>query len=78
MKTLSVKEIRSQLSTAIKDAEAGDATVITRHGNPVAILAPIQQTRPPFPDLSEFRASIKRRGKTLTQTLQDMREEERA
>jgi antitoxin (DNA-binding transcriptional repressor) of toxin-antitoxin stability system len=78
MKTLSVKEIRSQLSIALKDAEAGDITVITRHGNPVAILTPVQQTRPPFPDLSEFRASIKHRGKSLTQTLREMREEERA
>ena len=78
MKTMSVKEIRGRLSEVLKDAEAGDTTVITRHGKPVAVLAPTPQAPPPFPDLSEFRASIRQRGKSLTQTLEQMRQEERA
>ena len=77
MKTLSVNEIRSRLSEALKNAEAGEETVITRHGKPVAILAPTQQAPPPFPDLSEFRASIRQRGRSLTGTLEQMRREER-
>lgn len=77
MKTLSVKEIRSRLSEAITDAEAGDTTVITRYGKPVAVIGPTPQSPPPFPDLSEFRASIKQRGKTLTETLLELRREDR-
>ena len=78
MRTLSVKEVRRQLSDVIREAEAGDATVITRYGTPIAQIAPIAKDRPPFPDLSAFRASIKPRGKTLTDTLRDLRDEERS
>ncbi len=77
MRTLSVKEVRSQLSDVIHDAEAGDATVITRYGNPIAQIVPIVKQCHKFPDLSKFRAGIKNRGKTLTETLSAMRNEER-
>ncbi|MCK4627271.1 MAG: type II toxin-antitoxin system prevent-host-death family antitoxin [Phycisphaerae bacterium] len=77
MKALSVKEIRTRLSKVIHEAECGESTTITRYGKPVARIVPADTRRPVFPDLSEFRASIKPRGKTLTDTLREMREEER-
>lgn len=77
MRTLSVKEVRKQLSEAIHDAEAGDPTIITRYGKPIAQIAPVEKQRPKFPDMSEFRAKIKPRGKTLTETVLEMRNEER-
>jgi prevent-host-death family protein len=77
MRTLSVNEVRKQLSEVLRDAEAGDSTVITRYGKPIAEITPIRRERPKFPDMSEFRASIKMRGKTLTDTLREMRDEER-
>lgn len=77
MRTLTVKEVRQQLSEILREAEAGDSTIITRYGKPIAEIAPIRKDRPKFPDMSEFRASIKVRGKTLTDTLREMRDEER-
>jgi hypothetical protein len=38
----------------------------------------VAKARPKFPDLSDFRASIRPRGKNLSQTLREMRDEERA
>ena len=77
MRTLSVREVRRQLSEVIREAEAGDSTVITRYGTPIAQVTPIRKERPRFPDLTEFRASIKIRGKALSQVVRDMRAEER-
>lgn len=78
MRTMSVKEVRKQLSEVIHDAEAGDPTIITRYGNPIAQITPVKKQRPRFPDMSEFRARIKTRGKTLTETVLEMRNEERS
>ena len=77
MKTRSVKEVRSHLSEVIQAAQNGESTTITRYGEPIARIIPVQKDRPVFPDMSEFRDSIKPRGKTLTETLREMREEER-
>lgn len=77
MRTLSVKEVREQLSEVIREAEAGGSVVITRYGTPIAQINPIAKERPKFPDMSAFRASIKVRGKSLTDTLRDLRNEER-
>ncbi|MFI9462348.1 type II toxin-antitoxin system Phd/YefM family antitoxin [Streptomyces xiamenensis] len=40
---VSIREARAQLATLINRAEAGDATVITRNGAPVAALVPIHE-----------------------------------
>lgn len=77
MRSLSVKEVREQLSEILRDAEAGDSIIVTRYGTPIAQITPVQKDRPRFPDLSAFRASIKVRGKSLTDTLREMRDEER-
>ena len=77
MRTLSVKEVRKQLSEVLREAEAGDATVITRYGTPIAQITPVRTGRPKFPDLTAFRASIKVRGKKLSDVVRDMRREER-
>jgi prevent-host-death family protein len=78
MRKLSVKEVRRQLSAIIREAEAGDSTVITRYGTPIAQITPIDCDRPGFPDLSEFREAIDQRGKSLTDTLRELRDEERS
>ena len=77
MRKLSVKEVRQQLSEVIREAEAGDSTIITRRGEPVAQISPLRKDRPKFPDLTEFRASIKVRGKALSDVVREMRDEER-
>lgn len=45
MTTVSVQDLKAQLSSAIAAAERGDSIVITRHGKPVARLVPAD---PPY------------------------------
>ncbi len=40
MKTISIQDLKANLSTAISEAESGTAIVITRHNQPVAQLIP--------------------------------------
>jgi len=77
MRKLSVKEVRQQLSEVIREAEAGDSTIITRRGEPVAQISPLRKDRPRFPDLTEFRASINVRGKAISDVVREIRDEER-
>ncbi len=77
MRTLSVKEVRKQLSEVLRDAEGGDSTLITRYGTPIAQITPVRKERQPFPDLSAFRDSVDSRGESLSDTLREMRDEER-
>jgi prevent-host-death family protein len=79
MHTLTVKQVRQRLSQVVGEAERGGETIITRYGKPVARIVPIEQDRPTFPDLTKFRKShkVKPGEPTLTDTLLDMRREER-
>ena len=40
MKTVSIQDLKAQLSAIVAEAEAGDTVVITRHNAPVAQLGP--------------------------------------
>jgi prevent-host-death family protein len=40
MKTLSIRELKAGLSSAVAEVEAGESIVVTRHGEPVAKLVP--------------------------------------
>lgn len=74
---VNVKELREQLAHYIAQVEAGEEIVITRRGKVVARLAPPERTAPEFPDLSEFRASIKLKGEGLSETVVKERREAR-
>ena len=43
MDTLGVEEARRRLPELLTKAEAGEHTIIKRHGNPVAALVPVDQ-----------------------------------
>ncbi|MBF0240699.1 MAG: type II toxin-antitoxin system Phd/YefM family antitoxin [SAR324 cluster bacterium] len=77
MLEINVKEARACLSSLLDKVERGEDVVIVRHGKPVARLAPLQEKRSSLPGLSEFRASIHVKAKTLTETLIDLRQDER-
>jgi len=58
VRTVQVREAKAQLSALIEAAERGEATTITRHGRPAAVLMPVvdaerlyAQERPSFADL---------------------------
>jgi prevent-host-death family protein len=78
MNTINAKQARKRLGRLIDAAEGGESFVITRRGRKVAELGPVRRRRrPKLPDLSAFRASLKVKGKSLSQTVIAMRDEER-
>lgn len=78
MNPVSLKEARKRLGELVDAAEHGESVVITRRGRQVVRLVPAQsKKREKAPDLSDFRASIKIKGKSLSQTVIDMRAKER-
>ncbi len=78
MDTVNMSEARRRLSDLVRAAERGESVTITRRGKQVARLVPVEQEPlRPLPDLSEFRASITVKGKPLSQTVIEMRAEER-
>ena len=79
MGPINLKEARKRLSDLVRAAEHGETVTITRRGKPVARLVPpeTQSTHKKAPDLTEFRASMKVKGKPMSQVVSDMRREAR-
>ena len=78
MGSVSMKEARERLSDLVRAAEHGEITVITRRGKRVARIMPtLEKPLTGFPDLTEFRKSIKLKGKPMSKTVIEMRREER-
>jgi len=78
MGSVSMKEARERLSDLVRAAEHGETTVITRRGKRVARIMPtLGKPLTGFPDLTEFRKSIKLKGKPMSKTVIEMRREER-
>jgi prevent-host-death family protein len=78
MASVSLKEARQRLGILVRAAERGESTVITRRGKTVARIVPAEKNRlRPLRDLTAFRASIKVKGRTLTEELIAQRDEER-
>lgn len=78
MHTITAREARKTLSTLLTEAENGHVISITRRGHEVARLVPPDMAEDiNFPDMSEFRNSIKVKGKPTSEVLVDMRNEER-
>ncbi len=74
MDCMNMREARRRFSDIVKAAERGESTIITRRGRQVAR---VDQARSAggrtLPDLTEFRASIKVKGKPLSQVVIDQR-----
>jgi antitoxin (DNA-binding transcriptional repressor) of toxin-antitoxin stability system len=74
MNTINAKQARKQLGELIDAAERGESVVITRSGRRVAERGPVgSRRRQKLPDLSAFRASIKMKGKSMSDTVIAMR-----
>lgn len=46
MDTTGIRELRASLAAAVQRAHAGERTIITAHGRPVAQLAPLDEAAP--------------------------------
>ncbi len=78
MDTINIREARRRLSDVVNAAERGESTILTRHGRKVAQIAPAHMARKKgLPDLTEFRASIVVKGKSLMRTVVETRDRER-
>ncbi len=79
MERVGIKEMRDNLREYLDRAEAGEEIVVLRRGKEVARIVPPRREEQPgrFPDLTEFRKSIKLRGESASETLIRMRRESR-
>jgi len=77
MLEINVKEARSNLSTILDRVEKGEEIIITRRGKRVARISNIADTPTPLQSLKKFRNKISIKGKSLSQTVIDQRQEER-
>lgn len=78
MRRINVRQAREKLSELLDEAERGESVIIERRGRPVARLVPAgRRTTAKFPDLSEFRAGIRIKGKPMSRTVIEAREQER-
>ena len=74
MNQISIREARKSLGGLVHAAERGESVAITRRGRPVAQLISMPLKKPPaLPDLADFRASLKVKGKPLSATVGAMR-----
>ena len=78
MGRVGITEARRRLTDLVAAAERGQSVTITRRGKEVARIAP-PASKPlmRFPNLAAFRASIKIKGRSLTDELLVMRGQER-
>jgi len=78
MNRLNMREARRRFSQIVDAAQRGRSTVITRRGRQVARVDPIAPAEgKSLPDLTDFRSSIKVKGKPLSATVSDRRREGR-
>ncbi len=77
MERVSVREVRENLRAYLERAESGEEISILRRGKEVARLVPPERKPGRFPDLTEFRASIKLKGESVGESLIKTRREAR-
>lgn len=77
MEQVSAKELRNNFREYLDRAEAGEEIVVLRRGKEVARIVPPQREPKQFPDLTEFRNSMKLRGESPLESLLKLREETR-
>ncbi len=50
MKSIQIRDAKAKFSALVEAAENGQATTITRHGRPAAVLVPVEDARRLYPD----------------------------
>ncbi|MBI2467586.1 MAG: type II toxin-antitoxin system prevent-host-death family antitoxin [Candidatus Rokubacteria bacterium] len=78
MKSAGIREARQQLSVLLEEVRKGREVLITDRGRPVGrIVAPHQESRRPFSSHRRFRAGIRLKGRALSETVAEEREDRR-
>ena len=74
---VSVREAREGLRHLLDQVQAGDEVVVLRRGVEVGKIVRPERKAPPLPDLSRLRASVKLRGRALSQDIREARRSSR-
>lgn len=75
MNTVTLAEAKAHLSQLLDQVEAGEEVVITRRGQPVARITPIERPKQPVKSLAEFRQLMPRWRKSSAELIRELREE---
>ncbi len=75
MSTVTLAQAKTHLSHLLDQVEAGEEIVITRHGQPVARISPVEKPKHPVKSLAEFRSRMPRWRKSSAELLREMRDE---
>lgn len=74
---VSTREARQRLRHLLEQVQAGDEVVVLRRGVEVGRLVRPERAKAPLPDLSGLRASVKVRGRALSEDLTEARRSSR-
>ena len=75
MSAVNLTDAKARLSELVSKAEGGQETVITRRGQPVARLVPINAPKKAFRSLAEFRATLPKARKPAAEVIRKLRDE---
>jgi prevent-host-death family protein len=75
MSTVTLAQAKTHLSQLLDQVEAGDEVVITRRGQPVARISPVEKPKHPVKSLAEFRSRMPRWRKSSAALLRETRDE---
>jgi prevent-host-death family protein len=76
MSTVTLAEAKTHLSHLLDQVEAGEEVVITRRGQPIARITPVEKPKQPVKSLTEFRSNMPRWRKPSADLLRDLRDED--
>ena len=74
MSTVTLAYAKAHLSRLLDQVEAGEVIVITRLGQPVARIAPVENPKHPIRSLAGFRSRMPRWRKSSAELLNEMRD----
>lgn len=75
MSTVTLAEAKTHLSHLLDQVESGEEVVITRRGQPIARILPVDKPKQALKPLAAFRSSMPRWRKSSTELLAEAREE---
>ncbi len=75
--TVSIREARQRLRHLLDQVQRGHEIIVLRRGVAVGRLVRPERTQAPLPDLSGLRASVKLRGRALSEDLTEGRRSSR-
>ncbi len=75
MSTVTLAEAKTHLSHLLDQVETGEEIIITRRGQPVARISPVEKPKHPVKTLAEFRSRMPHWRKSSTELLREMRDE---